>query len=216
MSLDAPRRRAPAGVWSNVGWPVFGLHTAYTDIQDKKERDSLVQRKVRGTGRGCSVSDLCRPWPLPSTVAGTWWSDTKRQNHPSSLDHAVVFWCLLKFIVSVLYKKFVMQMYKLLCFSPAFCFVQSVYVLDNHWAHTCKRIIQRIVWLTYLTVFTKHLYLLTRTMIRKGCNYSPLLMESIHKSPEKLNKSKKSLRCDLFLTLCIYIYRPWSQCFGGY
>lgn len=38
-------------------------------------------------------------------------------------------------------------------------------------------------------------------------------MESIHKSPEQLNKSKKSLRCDLFLTLCIYIYRPWSQCF---
>lgn len=38
----------------------------------KKKRDSLVQRKVRGTGRGCSVSDLCRPWPLPSTVAGTW------------------------------------------------------------------------------------------------------------------------------------------------
>lgn len=30
--------------------------------------DSLVQRKVRSTGRGRSVSELRKPWPLPPTV----------------------------------------------------------------------------------------------------------------------------------------------------
>lgn len=30
--------------------------------------DSLVQRKVRSTGRGRSVSELRKPWPLPPTI----------------------------------------------------------------------------------------------------------------------------------------------------